>query len=162
MLKVLRLAGSVAALALAMHATALAQGRVAGQEEASKVREERGALMKTLGRHMRTLKHFTDGRGSESDARGAATAVIQLAARMPMLFPAGTGEDDLHGSEARSVIWQRWEDFVAAADTLGRHAAAFEEAVGTGDAGRIGAAFASLGGNGCKGCHSVFRKAHRH
>lgn len=162
MIEALRLAGSAATLALALHATALAQGRVANQEEASQVREERGVAMKTLGRHMRTLKHFTDGRGSESDAREAATAIIQLAAAVPKLFPAGTGEDDLHGSEARSVIWQRWGDFVAAADTLGKQAAEIDAAIRTGDAGQIRAAFSSLGSNGCKGCHSTFRKIHRH
>ena len=134
------------------------QGQVANEEEAMEVAEKRSETMKSLGGSMRTLKRFTDGRGSAEDAAVAAAAIADAAPTLPSLFPAGSGMAALPDSEAKAVIWEEWDEFVAATERLGEKAAALQAAIGTGDSGGIGAAFGDLGKNGCGGCHSKFRE----
>ena len=134
------------------------QGQVASEEEARQVAEERSRTMKSLGRSMRTLKRFAEGRGSAEDASAAAAVIADAASTLPSLFPAGTGMAALPDSESKEVIWEEWNDFVAATERLGEKAAALQSAIGAGDSGGIGAAFGDLGKNGCGGCHSRFRE----
>ena len=61
-------------------------------------------------------------------------------------------------SESKPEIWTKWDQFTAAAKTLGDKAAVLAAAVDSGDKGKIGAAFGDLGQNGCGGCHRVFRQ----
>ena len=64
----------------------------------------------------------------------------------------------LPDSESKDVIWEEWDEFVAATERLGEKAAALQAALTSGDSGQIGAAFGDLGKNGCGGCHSKFRE----
>lgn len=134
------------------------QGQVANEEEAMEVAEKRSEAMKSMGGSMRTLKRFTDGRGSAEDAAAAAAVIADAAPTLASLFPAGSGMTALPDSESKAVIWEEWDEFVAATERLGEKAAALQAAIGTGDAGGIGAAFGDLGKNGCGGCHSKFRE----
>ena len=134
------------------------QGQVANDEEAQQVAEERSRTMKTLGRSMRTLKGFVEGRGTAEEAGAAAAAIADAAPTLPSLFPAGSGMAALPDSESKEVIWEDWEEFVAGTERLGEKAAALQAAISSGDSDRIGAAFGDLGKNGCGGCHSKFRE----
>ena len=134
------------------------QGQVANEEEAMRVAEERSGTMKDMGRSMRTLKRFAEGRGSAEDASAAAAVIADAAPTLPSLFPAGSGMPALPDSESKPVIWEKWDEFVAATEVLGEKAAALQAAIDAGDAGGIGAAFGDLGKNGCGGCHSRFRE----
>ncbi len=134
------------------------QGQVASEEEAMEVAEKRSEAMKSMGQSMRTLKRFAEGRGSAEDAAAAATVIADTAPALPSLFPAGTGMAALPDSESKEVIWEEWDDFVAATERLGEKAAALQAALDAGDSGGIGAAFGDLGKNGCGGCHSKFRE----
>ena len=134
------------------------QGQVASEEEARQAAEERSRTMKTLGRSMRTLKGFAGGRGTAEDASAAAAAIADAAPTLPSLFPAGSGMAALPDSESKEVIWEEWDEFVAAAGLLGEKAAALQAALASEDSSRIGAAFGDLGKNGCGGCHRKFRE----
>ncbi len=134
------------------------QGQVASEEEAMQVAEKRSETMKSMGSSMRTLKGFAGGRGSAEDAAAAATVIADAAPTIPALFPAGSGMAALPDSESKEVIWEEWEEFVAATERLGEKAAALQAAIAEGDSGAIGAAFGDLGKNGCGGCHSKFRE----
>ena len=144
----LRAAGAalVVAASVAAGGPALAHGDgIAG---------ERHDLMEGLGGAMRTLKQFVQGRRSAE----AAALIAAGAPRIPSVFPPGSGREAYPESESKDAIWEQWDEFVAAADSLGEKTAAFQAALASGDTGRIGAAFGDLGKNGCGGCHQRFRE----
>ena len=148
----LRAAGAalVVAASVAAGGPALAHGDgIAG---------ERHDLMEGLGGAMRTLKQFVQGRRSAEEAAEAAALIAAGAPRIPSVFPPGSGREAYPESESKDAIWEQWDEFVAAADSLGEKTAAFQAALASGDTGRIGAAFGDLGKNGCGGCHQRFRE----
>ena len=147
-----------AALAAVVTLGASGQGQVASEEEAVQVAEKRSEAMKSLGRSMRTLKGFVEGRGTAEEAAAAATVIADAAPTIPSLFPAGTGMAALPDSESKENIWEDWDEFVASTERLEEKAAALLAVLGSGDSDRIGAAFGDLGKNGCGGCHSKFRE----
>ena len=147
-----------AGLAALVALGASGQGQVASEEEAMQVAEKRSETMKSMGRSMRTLKGFTEGRGTAEEASAAAAVIADAAPTIPSLFPAGTGMAALPESESKEVIWEEWEEFVAGTKRLGEKAAALQAVLSSGDSDRIGAAFGDLGKNGCGGCHSKFRE----
>ena len=134
------------------------QDRVASVDEAREVAEKRSQTMKSMGRSMRTLKGFAGGKGSAEEASAAAAVIAEAAPTIASLFPAGSGMAALPDSEAKDVIWEQWDEFVAGTVRLGDKAGALQAAISSGDAGQIGAAFGDLGKNGCGGCHSKFRE----
>ena len=134
------------------------QGQVASEEEAMQVAEKRSEAMKSMGRSMRTLKGFVEGRGTAEEAAAAAAVIADAAPTIPSLFPAGTGMAALPDSESRENIWEEWDEFVAGTERLGEKAAALQAVLSSGDSGQIGAAFGDLGKNGCGGCHRKFRE----
>ena len=134
------------------------QGQVASEEEAMQVAEKRSEAMKSMGRSMRALKGFVEGRGTAEEAAAAAAVIADAAPTLPSLFPAGTGMAALPDSESKENIWEEWDEFVAGTERLGEKAAALQAVLGSGDSGQIGAAFGDLGKNGCGGCHRRFRE----
>ena len=150
-------AGGTLALAVLAFA-AFGPHQVAVADQHGKVMEERSKLMKGMGGAMRTLKGFAEGRNSAEEASQAATVIAAAAPNIPDAFPPGTGMGADPKSEAKDVIWEKWDDFTAAATLLGDKAAALQAALASGDAGAAGAAFGDLGKNGCGGCHSRFRE----
>lgn len=147
-----------AALAALVALGANGQGQVANEEEAMQVAEKRSETMKSMGGSMRTLKRFVEGRGTAEDASAAAAVIADAAPTLPSLFPAGSGMAALPDSESKDIIWEEWDEFVAATERLGEKAAALQATLSAGDSDRIGAAFGDLGKNGCGGCHSKFRE----
>ncbi|MBF2760509.1 MAG: cytochrome c [Ectothiorhodospiraceae bacterium AqS1] len=137
---------------------AAAQERVAGDDEAEEVMEMRSKTMKSLGRSMRTLRNFARGQGEAEEAAMAASLIERESANIPALFPIGTGLDEFPDSEAKEVIWERWDAFTASSQQLTEKAAAMMAAIESADKSRINASFGDLGKNGCGGCHSRFRE----
>ena len=148
----IRAAGAALALAAAVAAGGLAQAHD------GKTPEDRHDLMEGMGDAMRTIKRFVQGRGSAEKAAEAAAVIAAGAPRIPSVFPPGSGREAYPESEAKNAIWERWDEFVAAADSLGENAAVLQTALASGESGRIGAAFGDLGKNGCGGCHRSFRE----
>ena len=146
------------ALALAAAVAAFGPDRAAVADRHGQVAAERSKLMKGMGGAMRTLKGFTDGRNSAEEASLAAAAIAAAAVKIPDAFPPGTGMGANPESEAKDVIWEKWDEFEAASALLADKAAALETALASGDAGAAAAAFGDLGKNGCGGCHRPFRE----
>ncbi len=148
----------VCALAVVVAVAAFGPERVAVADGYGKVMEERSKLMKGMGGAMRTLKGFVEGRNSAEEASAAADVIAAAAPKIPDVFPPNTGMGVDPKSETKDVVWEKWDDFTAAAALLGDKAAALKTALASGDAGAAGAAFGDLGKNGCGGCHRQFRE----
>ena len=156
----IKLPNAAAGIALAAFVglVALAPGQAVGAEDVNQVAEKRSMAMKAMGGSMRTIKGFVGGRGSKDDVVKAVAVIASTAPKIASLFPKGTGMEALPKSEAKAEIWVKWDEFTAAAKTLGDKAAVLAAAVDSGDKGKIGAAFGDLGKVGCGGCHRVFRQ----
>ena len=134
-------------------------GMVASAEEAEAVYAKRSEYMKGLGSKMKAFSNFLKrGDGEPLELAGMAAEIADTAAQIPDLFPQDTGLVQNADSEAKPDIWENWSDFVAAAEALVEPAKAVEAAFDSGDGGAIGGAVKALGGDGCRGCHSQFRK----
>ena len=134
-------------------------GTVASAEEAEAVYAARSDFMKGMGGSMRAFSNYLKrDEGEPLELGGMAAELADRAGEIPGLFPKDTGLEQNEESEAKSNIWEEWSDFVAAAERLVEPARAVEAAFDSGDKGTIGQAVKSLGGDGCKGCHSQFRE----
>ena len=71
-------------------------------------------------------------------------------------FPPGTSTADGFKTEALPAIWEKQEEFKAAAQKLVDESAKLVELAGGGDKAAVGAQAMAMGG-ACKGCHDQFR-----
>lgn len=71
-------------------------------------------------------------------------------------FPAGTSRADGFDTEALPSIWEKPEEFAAAAQKLVDESAKLATVAGEGDKAATGAQAMAMGG-ACKGCHDQFR-----
>jgi cytochrome c556 len=71
-------------------------------------------------------------------------------------FPAGTSVADGYDTEALATIWEKPEEFSAAAQKLVDESAKLATVAGEGDKAATGAQAMTMGG-ACKGCHDNFR-----
>lgn len=125
--------------------------------ETVKLRQE---TMKQLGSHMNEIKAFAlQGTGSAKDVAGRAGEIAAIAARIPSLFPEGTGMDEIKDPKngAKPEIWLDWENFEKAAGKVEAESKSLAAAAEGGDQETIKLAFQSLGKNGCGNCHKLFR-----
>lgn len=138
--------GASAALA-AFAASAVAH------EGATGVVKQRMDQMKEMGQAARRINaRLKDGRdpaGIQADAERIRSG----AARMPPLFPAGTGGGH---SEAKASVWQRWPEFVQAAKALEREAEKLRDIAGASAMPEVAKQFRSMSGT-CSACHDPFR-----
>jgi cytochrome c556 len=152
------IAGFAAALAVSFAAgSVLAPSLAATPGETVKKRQE---TMKQLGGHMKAIKTYLEtGAGSAEDVAMRATAINGIAAKIPTLFPEGTGMDEVKDPKngAKPEIWLDWEKFSAAAKGPEERSAALNLVAAGGDRAAIGAAFGEMGKNGCGACHKPFR-----
>lgn len=125
--------------------------------ETVKLRQE---TMKQLGGHMKAIKNFAmQGDGSAEDVAMRAGEIGKIAARIPSLFPEGTGMDEVKDPKngAKPEIWLDWDNFLKGATSLEAQSKALAAAADGGDQAAIRAAFQSLGKNGCGNCHKPYR-----
>lgn len=125
--------------------------------ETVKLRQE---TMKQLGGHMKEIKAFATGAGgSAADVERRAEQIAAVAAKIPSLFPQGTGMNEVKDPKngAKPEIWLEWDKFTAAARALEAEAMALAAAANDGDPAAIAAAFQSIGKNGCGACHQPYR-----
>lgn len=85
-----------------------------------------------------------------------ANDINTRAAKIEGHFPAGTSVDDGFDTEALAAIWQKPDDFKAAAQKLVDESAKLASLAGEGDKAALGAQAMTMGG-ACKGCHDNFR-----
>ena len=88
-------------------------------------------------------------------APAQAQAIADDAAAVPELFPKGS---DQPPSNALPAVWERPDEFRAAARKAQELARKLAETARGGDVKATLAAFGALGKEGCGGCHETFRK----
>mgnify|MGYP003952489019 CR=1 FL=1 len=85
-----------------------------------------------------------------------ASDINTRAAKIEGHFPAGTSVDDGFDTEALAAIWQKPDDFKAAAQKLVDESAKLASLASEGDKAAVSAQAMTMGG-ACKGCHDNFR-----
>jgi len=124
-------------------------------EEPENYIKYRQAMMKAIGGHSGAASQIVRGRvAPDGHLAMHAQALADLNANLTRLFPEGS---DFGETKAKEAIWDQWDKFEKASDDAKTATAAFAEAVATGDADKIGAAFKEVG-ESCKGCHKDFRE----
>lgn len=86
----------------------------------------------------------------------SATDINTRAGKIKDHFPAGTSVADGYDTEALATIWEKPEEFSAAAQKLVDESAKLATVAGEGDKAAVGAQAMTMGG-ACKGCHDNFR-----
>jgi cytochrome c556 len=84
-----------------------------------------------------------------------AQAIADTARNLPSMFPKDG--DNAHSYALKSV-WEKPDEFAAAAKKLHDLASKLAETAKTGDVKASLAAFADMGKNGCGACHDDFRQ----
>ena len=146
--------------ALVAGSVLLATGMSAAQTPADIVKERQN-FMKQNGNDMKVIVGFVQaGAGTLDDVAEAAGRIAQNAIKIPDLFPAGTSMDDVTDPKngAKPVIWEKWNEFLGAADNLEKQALMMREWASNGDADAVAAQLDILGNEGCGGCHQTFRQ----
>jgi cytochrome c556 len=140
----------------------LAAGLYAGvacAQDPAAVLETRSATMKAQGKDMGAIKAYIDDKSDLAAAQAAGADLVTQVAKIPTLFPKGTGMAEFPDkSYARPVIWTDWDKFLAGAKTAAAKADALNAALKGGDKAAITAAFGDMGKNGCGACHEPFRE----
>ncbi len=146
---------------VALSALALSVGLFAGAVRAddAAVIDNRQAVMKSQGKDMTAIKAYVDDKADLASAQAAGADLVTQVAKIPTLFPKGTGMAEYAGkSWAKPVVWTDADKFSAQAKTASEKAEALDKALKGGDKEAITAAFGDMGKNGCGGCHEPFRE----
>ena len=123
------------------------------------VLDGRIAVMKAQGKDMTGIKAYIDDKADLASAQAAGADLVLQVAKIPDLFPKGTGMAEMPGkSYAKPEIWANWDKFLAQAKTANEKAVALNAALKGGDKAAITAAFGDMGKNGCGACHEPFRE----
>jgi len=150
------LAGFIAGAALA--AASLAAPGARAQDDPAALIAYRQSIMKAIGGHMGAIAMAAKGDVSFTDEVAFhALAINEMSQHLARLFPEGSGKQ-AGETRALPVIWEKWDDFTAAAQNLGVLSAKLAEVAAGGDRAAIAAATGELGNNGCGGCHKTFRE----
>ncbi len=148
----MRTGGILVALLLA-----LASG--AGDAPAQEVVKARQGEMEQLGKRMTAIKEIVvEGKGGTlADVAAHAEYVQGKLPSVPGWFPPGSdrGPDE---TWALPRIWQDFAGFEAAARNAQALAGRLLAAARSGDRAATAQAFATLGKEGCGGCHTPFRR----
>lgn len=113
----------------------------------------RAYLMENVGDNAKELNDKVKA-GKIKAAKVNAQAIALHATRIPELFPQRSTSET---SKAKDEIWQKWDDFVKAAETLRNEADQLALTLADGKADATGAQLKKVFG-ACKGCHDTFRK----
>ncbi|WP_051329219.1 c-type cytochrome [Geminicoccus roseus] len=117
---------------------------------------KRQATMKALGKEMGAIKELLTGSPEElAQVREHALKISATAPEIPAMFPEGS---DQGKTDALPAVWSDPAGFEAAATRMGELADALAASSDSGDAKQVTAAFATLGKEGCGGCHQTYRK----
>jgi len=121
-------------------------------EQAVKYRQN---VMSTMGGLTGTaVGKLRDGFEFGPALSDVAAALQATTADIPALFPEGT---DFGETDAKAEVWSDAEGFAEKSAEAKDAAAAFAEAVESGDKAMIMQAFRAVG-ESCKGCHEAYRK----
>jgi cytochrome c556 len=126
-------------------------------EGATGVVKERMDAMEMMAKAMKAIDRRIKQKRELEFVRADAKSIQEAAAKMPSLFPAGTGK---YPSESKAQVWKNWLDFEAKARALETETRRLaetdprdiktlrEQALRVSDA--------------CGNCHEQYRAKHRH
>jgi cytochrome c556 len=146
---------------IALSAIVIAGGLYVGVARADDAAtlDTRIATMKSQGKDMTGIKAYIDDKADLASAQAAGADLVTQVAKIPDLFPKGTGMTQFPGkSYAKDAVWTDWDKFLAQAKTANDKAMALNAALKGGDKAAITAAFGDMGKNGCGACHEPFRE----
>jgi cytochrome c556 len=130
----------------------------ASAQDKEAVYKDRKALMKQQAASMKAIKDYLDGKGEQSAVVPAAETLVKDSKMIPEHFPKGTGMDAIKDSEAKPVIWQDWDKFLAAQKNLVGESEKLLTVAKSGDKAKLQEQFVATGKEGCGGCHNTFRQ----
>lgn len=126
-------------------------------KEAPPVLKERHDNFEAIGDAFKAVRGELDKDAPDFALIAAkATDINTRAQKIETHFPAGTAREDGYDTEALATIWQKPEEFKAAATKLVDESAKLASLAGGGDKAAVGAQAMAMGG-ACKGCHDQFR-----
>ncbi len=133
-----------------------AMGSAASAEsDPENVIKYRQGAMGALGGHMGASAQIVRGKVDYHDhLLFHAESIEALSRRVSELFPEGS---DFGETDAKEVIWEKWDDFQEAARRGGQAASDYLAAVQNGVKAAIGKSFRALA-DACKKCHKKFRE----
>ncbi|MCG6941572.1 MAG: cytochrome c [Thiohalocapsa sp.] len=125
------------------------------QEKVEQAIKYRKNVMTTMGGEVGTaIGRLRDGFDYGPSLEAVAAGLVANTQDIPALFPEGT---DFGDTDATAEVWSDAQGFADKAQQAKDAAAAFSEAVSSGDKAAIMGAFKDLG-DACKGCHEAYRK----
>jgi cytochrome c556 len=134
----------------------LASLAVAQEKGAKGVVAIRQATMGANGKHMGAIKVIlTEDPQLLKHVTVHAQAIAEVLEYVPEMFPKGS---DQQPTWALPVIWEKPDQFGQAAKRAHELAEKLAETAKGGEVQATLAAFATLGKDGCGGCHDTFRK----
>ena len=122
------------------------------------VYEKRHVYMNELGDIMKAFGKFVKrGEGELADLSQKAARIIELAPELPSHFPPDTGLNHNKESQAKPIIWEKWDDFTSASERLVDLGKELRVAFTSDDEAQIATAVKQMSEEGCRACHSQFR-----
>lgn len=117
------------------------------------VQKERVELMKDNSSANKTLRAAAK-EGNMDQVEESARALASQFARIPELFPEGSGGGD---TRAKPEIWQNWSDFEEHAENARKLALAVAAQAQAGNVKETQTLANSLAKQACSGCHEIYR-----
>ena len=123
---------------------------------ALKIMHDRHEAMEGLGKAMKALhRELESGKPDITVVHAQTATMASTAAKIPSLFPAGTGPE-VGKTRAKPEIWKQQDVFVRKARDFQAAAQAIDAAAKSGDLNKVMASHDSLD-KACKSCHDPFR-----
>jgi cytochrome c556 len=125
--------------------------------EAPPILKEREENFEAIGAAFKALRGQLEANAPDFALVAAkANDINARAGKITGHFPAGTSTAEGFKTEALPAIWEKPEEFKAAAQKLVDESAKLASLAGGGDKAAVGAQAMAMGG-ACKGCHDQFR-----
>ena len=126
------------------------------KDQALKIMHERHEAMEGLGKAMKTLHRELDsGKPDINVIRAQTSTMAATAAKIPGMFPAGTGPE-VGKTRAKPEIWKQQDLFIKRSKEFLGAARAIDAAAKAGDVNKVMALHENVD-KACKACHDPFR-----
>jgi cytochrome c556 len=114
---------------------------------------DRQRLMKNVGANWTDIQNKVKAGNTDAVAVNAEALSLH-AQRIPGLFPEGSLTDK---SKAKPEVWQKWDEFAAAAKNLENRAMGLRDQAMKKDAAGVTTTVKDFGRLACGACHTPFR-----
>jgi cytochrome c556 len=119
--------------------------------------QNREKFMKDMGKHMKAIKKILEGKIDAAEMSTHTSSMETLTKRLSddlkTLFPVGS---DVGETDAKPLIWNKWDEFAKIAKSAADKGAALAQANASSNKANLEAAYKDLG-DVCKSCHKDYR-----